>query len=93
MTREEYQKTIKTFTKEQQRLKSLKKGQKIYVTDLYYDFFKCEVVSVDLKKGTVKAIDHSYPEKPIKELQATGFWTEKEAQDYWKTDEFKYKMF
>src|SRR6478609_7971153 len=59
MTREEYQKTIKTFTKEQKRLKALKKGQKVYITDVYYDFFDCEVLSVDLKGGTVEVVDHS----------------------------------
>lgn len=70
MNRNEFNKICDSFSKNEERLKSLKAGDLIYEQDsqdpIEFSYFKHEVLSVDLDEMCVNTLDYSLDKKPTK---------------------------
>lgn len=85
------------FEKEQARLRTIKSGDKVYITDEWFDFFECEVITVNQDEGSLTVEDKSLinirPKREDRIKIIEGFYTKEEAETVWKTPEFKNKPF
>ena len=66
------------------RLKKLEIKQVVYITDVWGDYFKCTVKSVDVDEAYIEVYDHSHTtEKEPRVVKLEGvnsFYTEKQLE-------------